>query len=418
MRLLFQRQMALNAQLGQPSALEQFFATQAEPLEEPKKEPEVPRPEPKEEPFIPEEGGPLQSRPLEVKRPVLQSTVKPPRGQAPTGAGAFVEGMVKRGWTPEEAAGAAGNVQVESGFRPDIKSKAPGENSYGYLQWNKDRLRGLQNMAAATNRDWRDPEAQMDWINMERTGESVKYGGSNEKKAYAQALAQGGSPEEIAERFGRYVERPRDLSASLTQRQQYARQYAEGTATAAPSAAFDTEAQVTPTTSYRGPGSKTTTPTTEIPVYPARGFVFHHSGGSTLKELEDTLRARKLGSQYLMDRDGTIYSFAGAGSPHIKPNDRYGGIAPGLSNANAVGMEIVAKDDNDLTPAQVASARRFIAEKYPNVPVYGHGEVNPGHKQAREGMTVVEAIRADRAAHPGLTDDEALAGIMQSLATG
>jgi hypothetical protein len=138
-----------------------------------------------------------------------------------------------------------------------------------------------------------------------------------------------------------------------------------------------------------------------LPLYPAQGFVFHHSGGSTLEGLRDTLKKRGLGSQYLMDRDGTIYSFAGAGSPHIRPNDQFGGIAPGLSNKNAVGMEIVAKNDQDVTPAQVASARRFIAANYGNVPVYGHGEVNPGHKMADEGLTVVNAIRGDRGVTPG-----------------
>src|SRR4029434_1395873 len=96
---------------------------------------------------------------------------------------------------------------------------------------------------------------------------------------------------------------------------------------------------------------------TTVPVYPAQGFVFHHSGGSTLDSLVHTLHKRGLCSQYLMDRDGTIYSCAGAGSPHIRPNDQFGGIAPGLSNKNAVGMEIVAKTDQDITPAQVASAR-------------------------------------------------------------
>jgi Transglycosylase SLT domain/N-acetylmuramoyl-L-alanine amidase len=150
----------------------------------------------------------------------------------------------------------------------------------------------------------------------------------------------------------------------------------------------------------------TVTPTTggppaALPVYPARGFVFHHSGGSTLEGLRNTLEKRGLGSQYLMDRDGTIYSFAGTGSPHIRPNDQFGGIAPGLSNKNAVGMELVAKNDQDITPAQVASARSFIAANYPDVPVYGHGQVNPGHKMADEGLTVVNAIHADRGVQPG-----------------
>lgn len=97
-----------------------------------------------------------------------------------------------------------------------------------------------------------------------------------------------------------------------------------------------------------------------------------------------------------MDRDGTIYSYAGQGSPHIRPNDQYGGIAPGLTNTNALGMEVVAKDNNDVTPAQIASAQKFIADNYPNTPIYGHGEVNPGHKQATEGMAIVSAIRNDR----------------------
>src|SRR5215475_11921422 len=133
------------------------------------------------------------------------------------------------------------------------------------------------------------------------------------------------------------------------------------------------------------------------PVYPVQGFVVHHSGGSSLNALVTTLQQRGLGSQYLMDRDGTIYAFGGAGARQMQPNDKWGGIAPGLSNHNSVGMEVVAKDDKDVTPAQVASARAFIGAYYPNTPVYGHGEVNPGHKQASEGMTIVNAVRDDRA---------------------
>jgi hypothetical protein len=136
-----------------------------------------------------------------------------------------------------------------------------------------------------------------------------------------------------------------------------------------------------------------------VPIYAApQGFVFHHSGGTTLEGLRATLQDRGLGSEYLMDRDGTIYAYGAPGSPHMQPNDRWGGIAPGLSNRNALGMELVARNNQDVTPAQVAAARNFVATNYPNTPVYGHGEVNPGHKQADEGMAVVNAIRADRAA--------------------
>jgi hypothetical protein len=40
-----------------------------------------------------------------------------------------------------------------------------------------------------------------------------------------------------------------------------------------------------------------------------------------------------------------------------------------------------------------------IRENYPETPVYGHGEVNPGHKQADEGMAITNAIRQERESH-------------------
>jgi hypothetical protein len=141
------------------------------------------------------------------------------------GAEAFVQGLVKRGWTPQEAAAAAGNAHVESGFKPGIKSSAPNEKSYGFLQWNSERLQGLKNMAKDKGLNWQDPEAQLDWIHMERTGESTKYGGTDEKAMYKKALASGGSPADMAARFGKYVERPKDLSQSVQQRMSAANSY-------------------------------------------------------------------------------------------------------------------------------------------------------------------------------------------------
>ena len=155
----------------------------------------------------------------------LPAAAKDVKGYA--GAEAFVKGMIKRGWTPSEAAGAAGNVHVESGFKPGVKSSVPGEQSFGFLQWNKDRLQGLKNYAASKGMDRQSPEAQMDWINLERTGGSVKYGGTDESGAYKKALSAGGTPEQIAARFGQYVERPKDLSQSVRERMGAAMQYAK-----------------------------------------------------------------------------------------------------------------------------------------------------------------------------------------------
>lgn len=126
------------------------------------------------------------------------------------------------------------------------------------------------------------------------------------------------------------------------------------------------------------------------------GLVIHHTGGEgTVNGVVDVLNKRGLGVQYVMDRDGTIYQTApdGARVAHFKAAEN----GSGLSNDNAVGIEIIAKDDSDLTPAQVASAVRWIDAmrgKYPTIGnnVFGHGELNH-HKQETEGQAVVSAWR-------------------------
>jgi hypothetical protein len=74
------------------------------------------------------------------------------------------------------------------------------------------------------------------------------------------------------------------------------------------------------------------------------------------------------------------------------------GIGAGLSNANTIGIEVIAQNDKDVTPAQVEAAKRFIPylqQKHHVAPdaVYGHGQVNPGHKEPSEGMTIVDALQ-------------------------
>ncbi|UGY13738.1 N-acetylmuramoyl-L-alanine amidase [Bradyrhizobium septentrionale] len=151
-------------------------------------------------------------------------------------------------------------------------------------------------------------------------------------------------------------------------------------------------------------------------------FVMHHTGGrGTVESVQNTLRQRGLGVQYAMDRDGNIVQIGGRGAANIMPEDRYrrspilGPGQPFLSNKNIVGMEVIAKNDKDVTPAQVAAAKRFVAENFPNTPVVGHGEVNPGHKEADEGMTIVNAIRSQRG---GRDFDQLNAGKTGAAAAG
>jgi hypothetical protein len=129
---------------------------------------------------------------------------------------------------------------------------------------------------------------------------------------------------------------------------------------------------------------------------PVKAFIAHHTGGGgTVEDIQRTLRARHLGVQYIMDREGNIYRTGGPGEHQIRHGS---GIGAGLSNANTVGMEIIARHDADVTPLQTQRFVEFIRKNYPTTPVYGHGEVNPRHKEATEGLTVSEAVRADRAA--------------------
>ena len=106
-------------------------------------------------------------------------------------------------------------------------------------------------------------------------------------------------------------------------------------------------------------------------------------------------QGRGYGAQYIMDRNGVIHDtqreFGYNGTNEIL-NDP----TRKLSNSNVVGMEIIAKNDADVTPQQAQAAAQFIQARYPSLPVYGHGQVNPGHKEATEGQSAVNAVMALR----------------------
>lgn len=129
---------------------------------------------------------------------------------------------------------------------------------------------------------------------------------------------------------------------------------------------------------------------------PAAFIVHHTGGGGTPEGVISTLNQRGLGVQFVMDRDGKIYRALPDGSrgAHIMEGDVNG---LHLSNSNTIGMEVIAKDDSDVTPEEVQAGVAFykkLQQRYPGLQVYGHGYVNPGHKQATEGKTIVDAIHA------------------------
>lgn len=138
-----------------------------------------------------------------------------------------------------------------------------------------------------------------------------------------------------------------------------------------------------------------------------KAFIVHHtSGRGTVDGVISTLKERGLGVEYVMDRDGIIYKTGEAGAQNIKAG--WGPKGTGLNNSNIVGMEIIANDDKDVTPAQTKAFAQFIAVRYPNTPLYGHGEVNPGHKEADEGITAKNAALAYRSGAPGTGSAEVI----------
>ena len=150
-------------------------------------------------------------------------------------------------------------------------------------------------------------------------------------------------------------------------------------------------------------------------------FIFHHtSGRGTVDGVRATLRERGLGVQYVMDRDGSITKIGETGASHAMPERKFrdspilGEGKPFLSNANTFGMEVIGLDNGDITPAQVASARKFITENFPDTPVFGHGEINPGHKEADEGMAIVKAIRESRSPRAGTSNQSRPASVART----
>lgn len=136
-----------------------------------------------------------------------------------------------------------------------------------------------------------------------------------------------------------------------------------------------------------------------------QGVVIHHTGGGGTPEgIMNVFRQRGLATQYIMDREGNIHQALpdGMRGQHIRPSQ-----INGLTNANTLGIEIIAKDDSDVTEKQRDAAARWLTEtqaKYgiPAANVFGHGEIN-NHKQATEGSTVVNNWRAaNRIAAPDL----------------
>ncbi|WP_433526601.1 phage tail tip lysozyme [Nocardia pseudovaccinii] len=83
--------------------------------------------------------------------------------------------LLSKGFTPAQAAGILGNMQVESGF--DTGAYNPGEGAIGLCQWEGGRRANLEAFAASQGRSVTDWQTQVDFMIHELKGsESNAYG--------------------------------------------------------------------------------------------------------------------------------------------------------------------------------------------------------------------------------------------------
>jgi hypothetical protein len=151
------------------------------------------------------------------------------------------------------------------------------------------------------------------------------------------------------------------------------------------------------------------------------GMIVHHTGGRATPEgIAKILRDKRLSAQYIIDREGNVYRTMPEGQIAHHMQTGSGPMGMGRSNKNMEGVEIIAADDKDVLPVQVQAALRLIAERAakhgydPKKDVFGHGEVNPGHRQITEGMSTVNLARQGQA-DPALVAPAAAA--TRSIAT-
>lgn len=313
------------------------------------------------------------------------------------------------GASREAAAALAGNAHIESqGFKSSAENNK-GERSFGLFQMNGARQDGFKKWAAENKKDPYDHRNQVDYA---LNHEPPELSGVS-KKEMEDFKSGPGSIEDKSRWWLQRWERARDRATggqNDTERAKWSQRYAlnydnqEKTQDGKLAYGKGTDQDGKPKTGepkVAGQQRPDVKDISDLSTYPRKGekmddpsaFVFHHTGGrGTPESVVETLNQRGLGVHYVMDRDGKIYKTLPDGSrgAHIMPGTH------GLSNSNAQGMEVIAKDDKDLTPAQIEAGKAFgqnWLKQHPNAKIYGHGEANPGHKQATEGLTIAEAAR-------------------------
>lgn len=87
---------------------------------------------------------------------------------------AIFDGLVRRGYSPVQAAALAGHLQQESGFNPGAVNVK--EDAHGLTQWRGPRWQALQDFAKARGTSPTDRDTQLDFIGHEMNGTERRSG--------------------------------------------------------------------------------------------------------------------------------------------------------------------------------------------------------------------------------------------------
>lgn len=132
--------------------------------------------------------------------------------------------------------------------------------------------------------------------------------------------------------------------------------------------------------------------------YPLKGGIRKRSGGIRHLVLHSTETGRPAdartiirswnnigrshpGTQYLVDRDGTIVQTADPNYATIHVNDR--SAIRGVNNDNSIGIELVRQGKQKYTQKQLDSLVAlvdYVKDRFNITKVYGHGEIQPSDR--------------------------------------
>jgi len=141
-----------------------------------------------------------------------------------------------------------------------------------------------------------------------------------------------------------------------------------------------------------------------------KGFVIHETASATKQGVAPTLNGfvswsneSNTGANYYVQPDGTIHQMAPDDQylNHVRgPEKRQRGDRPDLHSGNTLSVEIITRKGERPTPEAIAAAENLVRVKSkeygfnPTKDVYGHEELDRGHREASEGMDVVKRLRS------------------------